>query len=106
MIDPVEGDEFRGQWFAFPASIFLHDRDPSGPPLSIELRTASSPAVIEISGGSVTTRLGTAAEPDLVLSGEPPLILALLSGQVTPAELADRGLEITGDPGILQRILR
>ena len=52
MIEPAEGDEFRGHWFTFPVLVFLHDRDPDGPPVSIELRTASGPAVIEISEGS------------------------------------------------------
>src|SRR5579859_6517992 len=48
MTGPADGDEFRSQWFAFPVSQFLHDRDPGGPPVSIELRpadTAGRPAV-------------------------------------------------------------
>lgn len=105
MIEPADGDEFRGHWFTFPVSFFLHDRDPDGPPVSIELRTASSPAVIEISGGSARTRLGTAPAPDLILQGEPQLILALLSGQLTAAEAADRGLQVSGDTGVLRRVL-
>jgi DNA-binding HxlR family transcriptional regulator len=105
MIEPADGDEFRGHWFTFPVSFFLHDRDPDGPPVSIELRTASSPAVIEISGGSARTRLGTAPAPDLILQGEPQLILALLSGQLTAAEAADRGLQVSGDTGALRRVL-
>jgi DNA-binding HxlR family transcriptional regulator len=105
MIEPADSDEFRGHWFTFPVSFFLHDRDPGGPPVSIELRTASDPAVIEISGGSAHTRLGTAAAPDLILQGEPQLILALLSGQLTAAEAADRGLQINGDTGVLHRVL-
>jgi DNA-binding HxlR family transcriptional regulator len=68
MTDPGDGDEFRSHWFAFPVSLFAHDRDPSGPPVSIELRTTSRPAVIEVSGGSVRTRLGAAPAPDLVLT--------------------------------------
>jgi DNA-binding HxlR family transcriptional regulator len=106
MMEPAEGDQFRGHWFAFPASFFLRDRDPDGPPLSIELRAASSPVVVEIAGGSVTTRLGTAAAPDLVLAGEPRLILALFSGHLTAAEVADLGLEISGDASVLRRVLR
>jgi DNA-binding HxlR family transcriptional regulator len=102
---PAAGDEFRGQWFAFPAGFFLRDRDPDGPPLSIELRAADSPVVVEVSGGSVRTRLGTAAAPDLVLEGEPSLILALLSGHVGAAEMADRGLRISGDVGVLRRVV-
>lgn len=106
MPEPADGDQFRGHWFSFPASFFLEDRDPGGPPVSIELRTASSPAVIEVSGGSVTTRLGTAAAPDLVLRGEPQPILALLSGMLSTAEVAELGLEISGDTSVLQRVLR
>ena len=71
MAEPAEDDEFRGHWFAFPVSFFLRDRDPDGPPVSIELRTASSPVVVEVSGGSTRMRLGSAAAPDLVLRGEP-----------------------------------
>ena len=105
MIERAAGDEFRGHWFAFPVSFFLHDRDPAGPPVSIELRAASSPVVVEISGGQLRTRLGTAAAPDLVLQGEPQLILALFSGALTVAEVAGLGLEITGDASVLQRVL-
>jgi hypothetical protein len=105
MIEPADSDEFRGHWFTFPVSFFLHDRDPGGPPVSIELRTASGPTVIEISGGSAHTRLGTAAAPDLILQGEPQLILALLAGRLTAAEAAGRGLQISGDTGVLHRVL-
>jgi DNA-binding HxlR family transcriptional regulator len=106
MPEPADGDQFRGHWFSFPASFFLEDRDPGGPPVSIELRTASSPAVIEVSGGSVTTRLGTAEAPDLVLRGEPQPILALLSGMLSTAQAAELGLEISGDTSVLERVLR
>jgi DNA-binding HxlR family transcriptional regulator len=105
MAEPAEDDEFRGHWFAFPVSFFLRDRDPDGPPVSIELRTASSPVVVEVSGGSARMRLGSAAAPDLVLRGEPRLILALFSGQLTAGEVADLGLEISGDASVLRRVL-
>ena len=87
----------RGHWFAFPASFFLQDRDPDGPPVSIELRTAESPAVIEASGGSIRTRLGTAVAPDVVQSGEPRIILALFAGALSTGQAADLGLEIGGN---------
>jgi DNA-binding HxlR family transcriptional regulator len=105
MVAPVDGDQFRGHWFAFPAALFLEDRDPDGPPVSIELRSSSSPAVIEVSGSSITTRLGTAQTPDLVLDGEPWLILAMITGRLTAADAADRGLQISGDAAVLQRVL-
>src|SRR5215472_3259524 len=105
MAEPASGDAFRGHWFAFPARFFLRDRDPDGPPVSIELRAADSPAVIEISGGVISTRLGTAGEPDLVLAGEPRLILALFAGAFTASEAAGLGLEFSGDPSVLDRVL-
>jgi len=100
-----ETDEFRSQWFTYPVSFFLDDHDPGGSPVSIELRTASDPMVIEVSGGSVRTRLGTAASPDLVLQGEPQLILALFSNQLTIAEVTAQGLDISGDVDVLHRVL-
>jgi DNA-binding HxlR family transcriptional regulator len=105
MIDPAPDDVFRGQWFAVPVSLFLRDRNPEGPSASIELRTAGSPVVLEVSGGSVQMRLGTTASPDLILQGEPRLILGMFVGILTAAEAADLGLDISGDVGLLDRVL-
>ena len=107
MTQPGDGDEFRSHWFTFPVDLFLKDQDPGGPALEIELRTGSRPAVIEVSGGSVRTRLGTAPSapfPDLVLHGAPRLILGLLSAYLTPAQAQDRGLTVTGDVTVLRRL--
>jgi len=104
MAQPVDGDEFRSHWFAFPVALFLHDSDPDGPPLSIELRPGGRPAVVEVSGGQVTTRLGDAPSPDLVLDGPPRLILGLLAAGLTPAQAREAGLTITGDVAILRRL--
>jgi DNA-binding HxlR family transcriptional regulator len=128
MAEPAEDDEFRSHWFTFPVELFLHDNAPDGPPLAIELRPASQtasqtasrtaskaasqtasraagrPAVVEVSGGEVRTRLGSAASPDLILAGSPRLILGLLGAYLTPADAEARGLAITGDPAILGRL--
>jgi DNA-binding HxlR family transcriptional regulator len=105
MTERAEGDEFRGHWFAFPAAFFLRDSDPDGPPLTIELHAASSPAVLEVSGGSIRTRLGTVDAPDLVLRGEPQVILGLFAGHLTAADAAHNGLQISGDASVLHRVL-
>jgi DNA-binding HxlR family transcriptional regulator len=106
MTEATEGDAFRGQWFSFPARMFLQDNNPGGPPLSIELRAASSPVVIEVSGGSIRTRLGTAAAPDLILTGEPQVVMAMVCGYLSCAEGADLGVQISGDPSVLDRVRR
>jgi len=104
MTEPAEDDEFRSQWFAFPVGLFLHDTDLGGPPLSIELRPGGRPAVVEVSGGEVHTRLGSAASPDLILEGGPRIILGLLGAFLSPAQAQELGLLITGDPALLRRL--
>ena len=105
MRTPADTDEFRSQWFAYPVDFFLRDRAPGARPASIELRTGGDPAVIEVSGGAVLFRVGSVPAPDLVLAGRPQLIAALFTGQLTVAEAAAGGLEISGDTGVLDRIL-
>jgi len=105
MSGPADTDEFRSQWFSYPVDFFLSDRDPGGPPASIELRTGADPAVVEVSGGAVRLRAGSAPSPDLVLAGRPQLIAALFTGQLSAAEVAAFGLEISGDAGVLDRVL-
>jgi DNA-binding HxlR family transcriptional regulator len=104
MAEPADHDEFRSHWCAFPVSLFLHDRDPDGPPIAIELRATGRPAVIEVSGGSVRTRLGTTPTPDLVLRGTPQLMLGLISAHLTPGQAKEAGLEIEGNVGVLTRL--
>jgi hypothetical protein len=77
----------------------------NGPPVSIEVRAGGSPVVIEVSGGFVRARLGSSSASDLVLSGEPQLILALFSGRVTGTDAASRGLSTSGDANVLDRVL-
>ena len=105
MRKPADADEFRSQWFAYPVDFFLRDRAPDAPSASIELRTGAEPAVIEVSDGAVRLRVGSVPSPDLVMTGPPQLINALLTGQLTVAEVVARGLVISGDTGVLDRIL-
>ena len=55
---------------------------------------------------AVYSRLGSAAAPDLVLTGDPQLILGLLGAFVTATEAAAAGLEIQGDVSVLARLQR
>jgi hypothetical protein len=104
MAGQTERDEFRSHWFSFPVSIFLHDREPDGPPAAIELRTTDRPVLIEVAGGSVRTRLGPTPAPDLVLRGTPQLMLGLISAHLTPGQAKEAGLEIEGNVGVLARL--
>jgi DNA-binding HxlR family transcriptional regulator len=105
MSGPADGDEFRSHWFEYPVEFFLRDLDPEAQPASIDLRTGADPAFIEVAGGTVRLRAGSAPDPDLVIAGRPQLIAALITGQLTAADVAALGVEISGDTGLLDRIL-
>jgi DNA-binding HxlR family transcriptional regulator len=102
---PAEGDEFCEQWLAWPAELFLTDRTPDRPPVSIELQTGQRPLVIETTEGSVHVRRGPAKQPDAVLRGSPHPILGLLGGHLDIDEARERGVELEGDPRALERVL-
>lgn len=105
MAAPTGEEAFRSHWLAFPVSEFLADTDPGGPPLEIEVRCADlPPALIEAREGTVTTRVGAADAPDLVLSGPAPAIVGLLAGGLTLGEARRRGLRTSGDTGALDRL--
>jgi DNA-binding HxlR family transcriptional regulator len=101
---PAPGDEFRGQWLAWPAEQFLADSDPSAPPITIELRAGGESVVLEAGGGEVHTRAGAVENPDAVLSGTPHAILGLLTGQVDLDEAQALGVHLEGDPRALERV--
>jgi DNA-binding HxlR family transcriptional regulator len=101
---PQPDDEFRDQWLAWPVELFLADREPTGPPLSIELRAGEQPMIVEASGGEVHARPGTAERPDAVLTGTPHAILGVLSGQVDLEEARELGLEFEGERAALERL--
>ena len=105
---PAGTEVFRSQWFAFPVAQFLRDHQPDGPRAVIELRAAGTHAALLLGddAGQVQLHLGPAgAAPDLILDGEPRLILGMFSGLLTPDEAARLGLTVTGDAGLLSRIL-
>ncbi len=104
MADPTGDEVFMSHWLAFPVSLYLFDQPPSEPPVSIEVRAADEPVVIETVEGRVRTRLGTAADPDLVLEGPAPLVLGVISGQLPVGDARALGLETIGDLKALARL--
>ena len=104
MPDPTGNEVFRSHWLAFPVSQFLQDAKPDGPTVTIELRTGDQPVVLEMGAGTITTHLGTSASPDLVLEGDPPTVLGVLSGMLTLADARQFGLQTEGSTTVLRRL--
>lgn len=102
MVEERPDDEFRAQWMAL--EWFLTDADPDAAPAVIQLVAGGQPAVAELRGGKLHTRVGRATNPDLVLEGSPRAVLGLLNGLIN-LELATRlGLSATGRLELLARL--
>jgi DNA-binding HxlR family transcriptional regulator len=101
---PAPADEFRNRWLAWPAEMFLEDREPSAAPVTIELRTGEQPMLVEAAAGEIHTRTGTSEHADAVLAGSPHAILGVLSGRVELARAREQGLDFEGDERALARV--
>jgi DNA-binding HxlR family transcriptional regulator len=106
MSEKGEPDQFRSHWFKRPVSMFLKDRAPNGPPISIQLSPEDYPAVIEASQDGVRTRPGRVESPDLELVGPPHLILGILSGRLSTKDAKAAGLTLTGRVAVLNSLRR
>ena len=104
MPEPAGNEEFRSHWLAFPVAEFLRDREPDGPPAVIEVHTGDQPAIIELGAGRIGTRLGSVPSPDLVLEGDGPTVLGVLSGMLKLAEARKLGLRTEGSTNVLRRL--
>lgn len=98
-------DTFQARWLAYAAAWFTTDPDPGAPPAVIQLIAGDEQAVVEVGGGQpVRTRIGHAADPDLVLDGPPRAILGLLTGVIDIDMAVQIGLTVTGRRGVLARL--
>ena len=61
-------------------------------------------AIIEVGGGQVHSRIGRAADPDLVLDGPPRAILGLLTGVIDIGLATKIGLTVRGRRDVLARL--
>jgi DNA-binding HxlR family transcriptional regulator len=105
-VEPAADDAFRSHWLAMPVRLFLTDRTPERPPVTIEVRTGEERVLIETADGGAHARAGAAEHPDAVLTGTPQLIVGVLSGRLDLAEAQASGLQYDGDPETLSRVQR
>ena len=104
MAEETEGESFRSHWLSLPTELFLADRQPGRPPITIEVRTGDEPMLIETVDGRVRARPGRAEHPDAVLTGPPRLVVGVLAGALDLDDARARGLEFEGDPAVLDRL--
>jgi DNA-binding HxlR family transcriptional regulator len=104
MTEQNPSDAIRSHWLTWALELMLSDRQPDGPPFTIELQTGDRPIVIEARDGAIQSRLGPADNPDATLIGPPTPILGLLLGLHELADAETHGFTYHGDPTLLDRI--
>jgi len=104
LADLDDSETIQSHWLVLPLRFYLQDAAPSEPAITIALRPGDEPIVLQTTGGSVSARLGTTEHPNLILSGPPLLLLAVLLGRIALADARDRGLTYEGDPKLLRRL--
>ena len=100
----ARGDALRAHWLALPLRFYLTDGRPRLPPATLELRAGGEAISVEVGGGTVRTRLGSAPNPDAIVTGDPRLILALLAGKLSLAKARASGVKYAGDTSVLRRV--
>ena len=103
MTEPDEQDAYRGHWLALPIRLLVSDRTPDQPPVTIELRTGEDTLTVQTDDGKIHTHPGAAENPDLILTGPPQLLVAVLTGQLNLTTARARGLQTQGNAKILSR---
>jgi DNA-binding HxlR family transcriptional regulator len=98
------GETFRPHWLALPLQLYLTDKYPTRPPVTLELRAGDEPVTVETIDGGVRARPGPAASTHAVLTGAPELILGVLMGRIDLARARSAGLKYEGDPATLRRL--
>jgi DNA-binding HxlR family transcriptional regulator len=104
MSEEKPDDAFQAHWLAYAPAWFTTDADTDAPHAVIQLVAAGEPAVMELRGGKVLTRVGRVDEPDLVLDGTPRTVLGLLSGLIDLKLARQLGLSVRGRTTILKRL--
>ena len=104
MTERDDRDVYRESWLALPVSLFVTDRTPEEPPVTIELRAGGEPITVVTGEGKLHTRPGGTPHPDLVLTGEPELVVGVLTGDLTLSAARARGLRTHGNTKVLARL--
>lgn len=104
MAEERPNDAFRARWLAYAPAWFTTDAEPDAPPAVIQLVAGDDMAVIELGNGEVSTRVGRAGDPDLVLTGPPRAVLGLLSGAIDLEQASGLGLSAVGRRDLLGRL--
>jgi DNA-binding HxlR family transcriptional regulator len=106
LASPEPSDVFLPHWLVLPARLYLVDRAPGEPTVSVEVRDQDERVTIEAIKGVVRARVGAAEHPDVTLTGPTPVVWQLLLGKIGAGEATEAGVRIEGRRSALKRFGR
>jgi len=97
-------DTFCDHWVALPLRLYVHDRAPQEPAVTLALHAGQEQILLGTVGdGSVRVQSGRTAQPDARIVGNPYQILRLLTGKLKLQDARTQGLRYEGDAKLLRR---
>lgn len=101
-----DSDEFRPVWLALALKALLQPAAAKAPTTRLALEITDAGVWIEIAGGSVASGVGRPRRADLVVSGNPRLVLAVASGRLALKAAEAKGLRCAGAASTRRRFAR
>jgi DNA-binding HxlR family transcriptional regulator len=99
-------DVFESHWLTMPVKLFLEDHDPKADPVVIELKTADDQSsFLKVGGDEIKLLYRYDGDVDATVTGDPQMVLRLLSGKISVSQARRHGLRIKGSAASLTRVL-
>lgn len=100
---PMGDDRFRSHWLKLPLEMYLADRAPNEPPVTIEVRAGEEPILVE-ADGRIRVSLGRVAHPDAVVTGSGSQVLGFMLGMLDLGDARRGGLILEGSEAAVRRV--
>lgn len=106
MAEASPSDEFRAHWLALPLKFLCRDTRPDEARVVVRVGDLFDGCDVIAEAGTIDV-LPVSADrtPDATVTGPPPLLVGLFTGQVPPGAAIPAGLIIAGSPDAVQRVL-
>jgi DNA-binding HxlR family transcriptional regulator len=99
-------DVFESHWLTMPVELFLEDHAPKADPVVIELETADDQSsFLKVGGDEIKVLYRYDGDVDATVTGDPQMVLRLLSGKISVSQARRHGLRIKGSAAALTRVL-
>lgn len=89
-------DGFRAEWLALAMKAVLEPLAAAVPDVGVTISVPDADVWVATEGGEVSTGIGDGPQADLVVTGEPRLLLGLASGYLSLSDAEAMGLTVAG----------